>query len=138
MIRKGFIKSLHNELNDFAQYLMNYNYDSNKAMTVISNEEKQTMVEAGINRFEEFAMRLKSGDHEWFDENQSISPKIPILPGSLIKKVEKNIALKLFNSIYPAQTIDAVTLSKKMKLYGIEPKRQHTPNGEREQYYTWA
>ena len=66
---KGFIKKLGDEVPKFAQFLMNYNYNSNLAETVIDNEDKQAVVAVGMNRFEEFAHHLKLNDAEWFEEN---------------------------------------------------------------------
>jgi len=131
------IQSIEREVPHFAQYLMNYSYDKHKAKTVIHNAEKEALINVGMTRFEEFAKHLKGNDMEWFEESQNQDEfgntiRIPKLKG----KIEKGLALRLFKSIYQDSTINAITLSKHLKLYGIEPYRE-MKKGEREHWYMW-
>ena len=48
---------------------MNWKYDPIAAKTCIDNEEKSAMVSVALNKFEEFAIRLKNADLDWFEEN---------------------------------------------------------------------
>ncbi len=68
----GFIASLNEELVDFAQYLLNYNYDARLVDEVIENEAKASIQELSMNRFELFASKLKTDDWNWFDENYAV------------------------------------------------------------------
>jgi len=38
-------------------------------MTVINTEAKRDLVDAGVNRYEDFANHLKAEETEWFIEN---------------------------------------------------------------------
>ena len=131
------IEAITTEVPHFGQYLMNYPYDEKKAKTVINNAEKQALINVGMTRFEEFAKHLKENDMEWFEESQNPDEfgntiRIPELKG----KIEKGLALRLFKSIYQDSTINAITLSKHLKLYGIEPDRM-IKNNERPYIYRW-
>ena len=66
---EAFIEDLKKELPRFAQFLMNYKYDSQLAKTVIDNDDKKALVSVGMNRYEEFAYHLKKEDVDWFNEN---------------------------------------------------------------------
>ena len=134
-----FIAAIGDELLSFAQFLMNYKYDSRAAKTVIYNDEKQDLVNSGMNRFEEFALHLKSEDVDWLNENQI---KDSIWSGRLCKldidgKILKSTALQVFNNIHPNQNVNLVTLAKYLKLNGIESKRLGASNSDRQQYFTW-
>lgn len=124
------------ELPRFAQYLMNFEYDAQKAKSVIGNVAKELMVNAGMNRFEEFASHLKKNDTEWFEENQQEGfggiLSINILNG----KIEKEDAVKLFNKIYPDSKISVNTLSKQLQLYGIKVGRI-SREGNRVRCFEW-
>lgn len=122
-----FLRKLEEEVPAFAQFLTNWNYDANIANTAINNEEKQKMVTACMNRFEEFAFHLKAAHLDWFRTNiqngfmlnETTIPEYDIQQ----KRIEKNLAVKLFNEIYSEYPIKKEALSKKLSLYGIVPFR---------------
>ena len=134
-----FIAAIDEELISFAQFLMNYKYDSKAAKTVILNDEKEALVNSGMNRFEEFALHLKSEDVNWLNENQvhtSILPSSNLSPNSIPGKILKSTALQVFNNIHPNQSVNLITLGKHLKHYGIESDRISEANN-RLQFFTW-
>ena len=141
--RESFFTGITSELPVFAQYLMNYDYDPVLAKTPIENEEKSYMQEMTMDRFEEFATKLKNGDWEWMNESQTdesnpyfgtLSDKLG--PNDLNGRILKDRALRIFNSIYSNYKVSLVTLAKKLKGYGIESSR---PGGnDRRYYFDWS
>lgn len=140
---EGFIGGLSSELDNFAQYLINYDYDPILAKTVIENEEKQSLVEAAMNRFEEFAKKLKEQDVDWLNENQQTNPSsltesiTPVIGRDLRGMILKDTAVEVFNKIYPNHKTNKITLTNQMKLYGIEIARENDLFGKRKQFYKW-
>jgi hypothetical protein len=137
---EGFLKQLEDEVGVFAQYLMNWKYDPITAMTCINNEEKELLVTASMNRFEEFAYYLRKEDIEWFEDNISSTFGIPMLKISkedISGKIKKELALKLFNSIYANYPVNEELLGTNMKLNGIEQRRV-MEDGSRNRYYVWS
>ena len=141
---EGFIASLNEELVDFAQYLLNYNYDVKLVDEVIENEAKTSIQELSMNRFELFASKLKSKSWDWFDENY---PKVGI--GFLGKdnradlmtedqlnssKVLREVLVKTYNTINEGW-ISPTKLTRQLKLYGITIKRYKYSNGKDDEYY---
>ncbi len=135
----GYLDSLKKEISYFAQFLMNWQYDPLKAKTCFENDVKNTMISASMNRYEEFAYRLKNEDLDWFEENITASlgmPKIHIIKDDISGKIRKEFALQLFNNIYHSYPVSAEKLGTEMKLYGLESIRI-TENNERVRYYVW-
>ena len=92
------------ELPAFAQYLINLNYDPIKAKTVMNNSEKESLVNVGKNRYQEFADRLKSKDVDWFNESQVstnniLDDKIYIKLKDINGKILKDTALEIYNDL---------------------------------------
>ncbi len=119
---EGFLHQLEDEVGIFAQFLMNWKYDSNMAKTCIDNEEKELMVTASMNRFEEFAYHLRHEDIEWFEENISSSIGIPMVrltKNDINGKIRKELALKVFNEIFNTNPVNEELLGQHMKLNGI-------------------
>jgi hypothetical protein len=145
---EGFINSLKPEVPKFAQFLMNWKYDPIAAKTCIDNEEKSAMVSVAMNKFEEFAIRLKKADLEWFEENIIHSPYeqdmdflgrrslVKMTADDLKGKINKNLALEVFNHIYYNQRVNNIQLGRSLKLYGIRPWRSRTAD-DNNWYYRW-
>ncbi len=143
-----FINSLKPEVPKFAQFLMNWKYDPVAAKTCIENEEKRAMVSVALNKFEEFANRLKGKDVEWFEENIIHSTfeqnqiflgnmdKIIVTTSDLEGKMRKDLALQAFNHIYTNQQVNNMQLGRSLKLYGIRSERSRKV-GDDNWYYTW-
>jgi DNA primase catalytic core len=133
-----FIKSLEKELPHFAQFLMNWDYDKNKAMTCIDNEEKQLMVGAAMNKFEEFAHHLKTCDFDWFEENLNPIILKKYFNGSDLRngRIKKGSALIMFQDINSNFSTNSVDFGKKLKLYEITAQRDRKVGGGGH-YYTW-
>jgi len=129
-----FIKGFGKEVPAFAQFLMNWSYDKQLAMTCIDNEEKEMMVGAAMNKFEEFATYLKNNDVSWFESNASYAMKEHYR--NIEGKILKSSALKLFADIYSSYSTTDVEFGKKLKLYGIKPFRERK-GGVDMQYYIW-
>ena len=113
---------------------MNWDYDKIAAMTCIENDDKQLMVGAAMNKFEEFALHLKNEDVDWFEENSS-----PLLQShycNLDGKILKSSALKLFADIYSSYLTTDIELGKKLKLYGVESVRDRK-GGAGVMYFAW-
>lgn len=124
-----FLKKLEDEVPLFAQFLMNWVYDSKKANTCINNDEKEKIVGVCMDRFEEFSHKLKQADIEWFKAgiNNMFGLNITIPEEDIkIGRIEKDTATKLFNEIYSDHPIKKEALSKKLNLYGITPSRDKT------------
>ena len=132
------------EVQRFAQYLINYNYDEEQAKTVLENQSKKDVVAAGLDSFEEFTLRLKSNDHSWLEENinQGVPPHSeeyiddPDQIRTINGKIEKKFAFKLFSNIYNDKNIKQITLTKQLKLCGITSSRIQFL-GDRILYYVW-
>lgn len=136
-----FIQKISEELPKFAQYLMNYNYDKNKAKTVLNSVAKEAIVSISRNRYEEFAYRLKTEDTEWFLENQNTDNSfkfdlIELNDKQLNGKIEKDLAVRLFNKIYADKKITKTALTKQLAVYGVIADRIRTKDVEG-QYYLW-
>ncbi|MGE5435896.1 MAG: DUF5906 domain-containing protein [Syntrophothermus sp.] len=136
-----FIASLEAEVKYFAQYLMNWNYDSVAAKTAISNDEKNLLIASSMTCFEEFAMHLKNDDAEWFEENipekDIYGLSVRVTAQDLGGKITKKLALEAFKAMYPSQKISGVSsFTKKLKLYGIDTGKES--DLKRTRTYTWA
>lgn len=128
-----FFEGLRSELKDFAQFLMNYDYNPIWAKTVISNTVKTALVDAGMTRFEEFASHLKSNDVDWFVENDnSLLPSSNLAIVGLSGFIDKEQALSLFRSIYQDERMTKTKLTNMLKLYDI---RAGEANGKKA--YRW-
>jgi DNA primase len=141
-----FFTKVKEELPALAQYLMNFNYDPIKAKTVMNNSEKESLVNVGKNRYQEFADRLKSKDVDWFNEsqistnNKLFDDKIYIEKKDIDGKVLKDTAVELYNKIHPHSRVTKPQLTKQLVLYGIKPERKkesEDKDNERRQYYAW-
>jgi hypothetical protein len=139
----NFFTKVKEELPVFAQYLMNFNYDPIKAKTVMNNSEKESLVNVGKNRYQEFADRLKSKDVDWFNESQISSnklfdDKIYIEMEDIDGKVLKDKAVDIYNKIHPHSRVTKPQLTKQLVLYGIKPERKkESKDKKRQQYYEW-
>ena len=133
-----FLKDLKAEVPLFAEYLMNYDYDSNLAKTVIDNSKKQSLVQAGMNRFEDFANHLKENDVEWFKENMdqfTVSLRFDDL--KLDGEIDKDIALSLFKEIN-GEKISTKKLTTELALYEVKKGRgKRDAEGKRAPVYKW-
>ncbi|TFB10208.1 hypothetical protein E3V36_04530 [Candidatus Marinimicrobia bacterium MT.SAG.2] len=131
--------ALTREVPLFAQYLKNYNYDEKDAKKVIKNQAKKDIVSAGMGRFEELARKLKSNDHDWFEEHMALhefdKSEIEQIRG-FKGYIEKSLVLKLSKQIFNDNNVSPVSLSKRLTLYGVIPKRLQIA-GLKGQYYTW-
>ena len=144
--RGTIVKLLGGELPRFAQYLKNYEYDKDRAMSVINTEAKRVLVDAGVNRFEDFANHLKAGKTEWFIENINLDDFTydrDNLVGNFLKgdiklegKIEKDLCLRLFNLLNPSKKSNNIVLGKKMKQNGIRSQRVGNA-GDRKWCFTW-
>ena len=143
-----FFAKVKEELPVFAQYLMNFNYDSIKAKAVMNNSVKESLVNVGKNRYQEFADRLKSKDADWFNESQVIiknklfddrtyDENIYIEKKDIDGKVLKDTALDIYNKIHPHSRVTKPQLTKQLVLYGIRAERKEDKDKERRQYYEW-
>jgi len=137
----NFFEAVKDELPEFAQYLMNLKYDPAKAKTVINSEDKESLINVGKNRYQEFADRLKAMDCEWFNDsqisfNKILDDKIYVESKDIRGKVLKDIALELFNKIHPYSKVTKPQLTKQLELYGIKPNRKKEGK-DRQQYYEW-
>jgi DNA primase catalytic core len=141
---EGFIASLNEELVDFAQYLLNYNYDVRLVDEVIENEAKASIQELSMNRFELFASKLKTDDWNWFDEN------FPRKGNNFLGKDERNVLMTetqlssrkvlrevLLKSYYHTNDgwVTPTKLTRQLKLYGIKIKRYKYSDGRDDEYY---
>ena len=145
---EGFINFLKQEVPKFAQFLMNWKYDIVAAKTCIENEEKRAMVSVALNKFEEFANRLKGKDVEWFEENIIHSTfeqnqiflgnmdKIIVTASDLEGRISKDLALQAFNHIYTNQQVNNMQLGRSLKLYDIRSERSRKV-GDDNWYYAW-
>lgn len=145
---EAFINSLKVEVASFAQFLLNWKYDPISAKTCIDNEEKRAMVSVALNKFEEFAIRLKNKDLEWFEENiiytdydinQDLFNKkslFKITADDLKGKIKKELALQAFNHIYTNQQVNSMQLGRSLKLYGIRSERSRKTEDDN-WYYEW-
>jgi len=136
-----FFAIVKEELPVFAQYLMNFNYDPIKAKTVMNNSEKESLVNVGKNRYQEFADRLKSRDVDWLYDSQISSNKLfdektYIELKDINGKILKDTALDIYNKIHPHSRITKPQLTKQLELYGIKAKREKD-GADRQQYYKW-
>ena len=117
------IPELSMELDSFAQYLWNIQIDIAKANKALNNDTKSTLIQAGSNRFEEFAHHLKTADIEWFLENIANYYHEPIKENDLKTlpegKIAKSMARKLFHGIYSDYGVTKNTLTKKLASCGI-------------------
>jgi hypothetical protein len=145
---EAYINTLKSEVPNFAQFLMNWDYDPIAAKTYINNEEKSAMASVALNKFEEFAIRLKKADLEWFEENiiyndyelnlvfEGKLNKVKILASDLQGKIRKELALDAFNKIYYNQKVNNIQLGRSLKLYGIRSERSRTTE-DKNWYYVW-
>jgi DNA primase catalytic core len=138
----GFIASMEKEIPAFAQFLMNWEYDPLKAKRVFTNAAKETMVSSAMNRFEEFAHKLKTQDIDWFKDQVNGSSPFNIYklePDVIAKKVLKVDLRELFLSIYDDTKINDINFGKKMKEYGVDSYRVAVPGNSNKKlgYYTW-
>ena len=128
-----FFTDVKSELDVLAQYLINYNYDSVLAKTVISNGVKDALVDVGMTRFAEFSSHLKANDVDWFVENMdSLFPTSTIKALGLNGSIEKDSALSAFKEIYQDDRVTKSKLTKELKLHGV---RTGEINGKR--VYRW-
>ena len=138
----AFIAALEEEVPAFAQFLMNWKYDELKAKRVFANEAKETMVSAGMNRFEEFVNKLKSQDIVWFEEHANTSRLFNRfnLKGEIeAKRIPKGKLLQLFLDINDDTRISNISFGKKMSEYGIKSIRTSIPGNVniKDNYYDW-
>ncbi len=128
-----FFKRISNELMSFAQYLTNFAFDENQANTVLDTEEKRSLVAAAIDRFEDFATKLKSNDGKSLKDmidNENTYPYDINFDGSLNGKMVRSKARELFVSIYGEQ-ITTHALTKKLAVHGIRTTKSNV------HYYEW-
>ena len=121
---------------------MNYNYDPALATTVIANPEKDSLINAGKNRYQEFAEKLREEDVDWLNESQIskesiLEPKTIIAAADIKDRILKDTALDIYNKIYPYSKVTKPQLTKQLELYGIQAKREPDDKDERKQYYSW-
>ncbi|MBE0644279.1 MAG: hypothetical protein IH600_09385 [Bacteroidetes bacterium] len=100
-----FFGRIQGELVSFAQYLKNYPYNESVANTVLDTAEKQHLVSAAMDRFEEFAMKLKADDTDWMKSNLDSTTGFnmdpaPAVPDTFGGKFLRSDARRLFNAIY--------------------------------------
>lgn len=130
----GFIKDMKNEVPNFAQYLKNYDFDENKSKIVITNDIKRRITNAGMNRFEEFALKLKVNDVEWFSDktDDSIVLNINFNESTFAhSRIERSTAKLIFNEIH-GEDISLHKLTKQLELYGITVTKSGNIR-----YYKW-
>jgi hypothetical protein len=141
---ESFIASLNEELVDFAQYLLNYNYDARLVDEVIENEAKASIQELSMNRFELFASKLKTDDWNWFDENYprkginflGKDERNGLMTETQLssRKVLREVLLKSYYHINDG-LVTPTKLTRQLKLYGIKIKRYKYSDGRDDEYY---
>ena len=57
---------LHDELPQFASFMLNYSYNEHCARTVLENDAKEKMKEAALGWHEQFCLALRRGDLDYF------------------------------------------------------------------------
>lgn len=143
---EGFISSLNEELVDFAQYLLNYNYDARLVDEVIENEAKSSIQELSMNRFELFASKIKAKDWSWFDENYpnngndffgkdnraGLMTEDQLRSGMVLREV----LLKTYNTINDGW-VSPTKLTRQLNLYGVKINRKKISDQPDEYYYKW-
>lgn len=127
-----FINKLSEELDNFAQYLVNYNYDVNRTDKVLSNAAKMNIQEMSMNKYELFAQKLIAKDWEWFESNKPEKTfDINLLSSdqSLIEKndldlgkIEVHKAVRTFKALFNDYHISPTKLTQLLKNKGIEKK----------------
>jgi hypothetical protein len=127
-----FVDNLTKELPKFAQYLKNYLYDVEKANKPLQSSSRQQIMEAAMDRFEEFAMHLKANDGKWLnesiDEDQSYTYKPTCVDNILPGEIRTKQALEFFNAIYTNPKMSTQKLKKKLLQYGIDVKKDNLGN----------
>jgi hypothetical protein len=130
---------LSTELDSFAQYLWNIDIDIAKANKALENDTKTTLIQAGTNRYEEFAMRLRSADIEWFIDNINEDSYYDVQKKDLeplkVNRISKKVALSLFNKLNPGDNVSTKNLTSKLRLYNIVDGRDC--DKDRTRIYKW-
>ncbi|MBL1215790.1 MAG: toprim domain-containing protein [Ignavibacteriae bacterium] len=136
---QNFLDQIESELMTFAQYLMNYSYDIQLANRVFMNSAKEKIVGSSMSIFEEFAKKLKAGDHKWLSEESGVlSKKSWNLKCVEQKYILKDAAIEVFNRLYGKKLTSPNVLSKQLQHYGINKDGKVTINGKRiSSVYTW-
>ncbi|MBZ0181027.1 MAG: DUF5906 domain-containing protein [Melioribacteraceae bacterium] len=127
-----FINKLSEELDKFAQYLVNYDYSIVKTDVVLSNTAKRNIQEMSMNKYELFAQKLIAKDWEWFESNKPEKTfDINLLSSdqSLIEKndldlgkIEVHKAVRTFKALFHDYHISPTKLTQLLKNKGIEKK----------------
>lgn len=138
---ENFLISLEEEIPMFAQFLVNWNYDANKAKKVINNSVKQNLISVGRTKFEELSMRLKTKDIDWLMDylggayGSTADNENTLTEDIKMNRVKKETAREIFRRAFGFEVSD-VELTKKLKLSGISPKRVEMKE-KKQQFYVW-
>lgn len=144
--KKLFVKNLSEELSEFAQYLLNYNYDIDLVDEVLENDAKSEIKELSMNRFELFAVKLKNKDWDWFDENfpkedtgflnidnrNGLMTEVELNSGEVLR----DTLLKSYNAINDGE-VSVSKLTRQLRLYGVNLKRKKRLGRSDEHYYNF-
>ncbi len=126
-----FFERIKAELLPFSQYLKNFPYDENQANTALDTSEKRNLAAAAMDRYEEFASKLKANDGEWLKGANDNFLYSPSFDDDLSGNIRRSEAKDLFKAIYGGE-ISTQALTKKLAVHGIECKKR---NGE--YIYVW-
>jgi len=141
-----FIEDTNDELDKFAQFLLNFSYDKITVDEVIENEAKKEIKELSMNKYELFASKLKAGNFEWFEQyypeprnTQQKNDKLKLWMTEdelKNKKVEQEKLLRTFYQYSHTSYCDQGCLTKLMKIHGIKKFRERRAESST-YYYTW-
>ncbi len=132
------MKALQSELPFFAQYLINYKYDSTKADTEFMNDAKKKIIGSSMSMFEEFAKKLIEKDYEWLrDESGVFLNRSWDLETVKDGYILKDVAVDVFNRLYSKNFTSPNILSKQLQHYGIKIDGRVMVNNCRVSAYTW-
>lgn len=74
IITEEELKSINNELWNFATYLAHYNVNRAQARTVLKNDARLQMIGASRTSIENFFLAINAGDLRWFAEQMTPEP----------------------------------------------------------------
>ena len=133
-----FLNVLHSELPSFAQFLINYKYDSSMADTEFMNDAKKKIVGSSMGIFEEFAKKLIARDYVWLREESGVYEERKwdlesVKDGYILK----DVAVEVFNRLYNKKFSSPNILSKQLQHYKIKIDGRVKINNNRVSAYTW-
>ena len=132
-----FKEKISSELEIFAQYLLNYNFDETAANRTFMNEAKRRIIGSSMNMFEVFSKKLIEKDYEWLRDESGVFLENGWDLGTINDGyIRKDEAVKVFNKLYGVN-FTSQSLSQKLQHYGIIINTKRTIDGFRVPVYTW-